>query len=225
MIHWARLFSQWQARACFFTMPSCTMQESCQHGWRYNSGVGCNASELPYISPSDTVTASPIRAVILYSIWQLESFLWELQPQVTGVNVKSTVRVSNTFFPFALSQPSHLPQQGRVRGNSSGFDGTRGWAWLSISGRLHVFHGHMFHIVSSAYNFKIDINTHEVFIEEISWLSWQTDSAPSSHTKASVEFKHAPHHLWHNWSKYWSCRRSVNRPSPFCLIVSCCQAR
>lgn len=47
----------------------------------------------------------------------------------------------------------------------------------------------MFHIVLSAYNFNIDINTHEVFIDEILWLSCQTASAPSSHTKASVEFK------------------------------------
>lgn len=54
---------------------------------------------------------------------------------------------------------------------------------------VHVFHGHMFHIVLSAYNFNIDINTHEVFIDEILWLSCQIASAPSSRTKASAEFK------------------------------------
>lgn len=92
------------------------------------------------------------------------------------------------------SSPSHHPSLHTSR-YKAGFAATdRDWMGHvdgpgCQSPGVHVFHGHMFHIVLSAYNFNIDINTHEVFIDEILWLSCQTASAPSSRTKASVEFK------------------------------------
>lgn len=87
-------------------------------------------SELQYISPS------PIRAGILYSIWQLESFLWELQPQVTGVNVKSTIRVSNTFFPFAPSQTFTPPA---ARPGSRQQFGIEWDTWMGLAVSLRAF--------------------------------------------------------------------------------------
>lgn len=90
------------------------------------------------------------------------------------------------------SSPSHHPSLHTSR-YKAGFAATD-WDWMGHvdgpgcqSPGVHVFHGHMFHIVLSAYKFNIDINTHEVFIDEILWLSCQTASAPSSRTKASVE--------------------------------------
>lgn len=72
-----------------------------QNAARQQTGGHSMHSQRPYTYPTDAVTASPIRVGRLYSIWQGESFLWELQPQVARVSVKSSMRVSGTFFPFA----------------------------------------------------------------------------------------------------------------------------
>lgn len=178
---------------------------------RNNSGTGCSTSENWWTL---CALAAPVR------VSNRHSYCFAHRSRNTAFHVAGwiiSVGAAATGYQGEC-QIQHHPSL-HTSPCTAGFTATNcawighvGWAWLSVSRRGDVRHRNMLHIVWAACHFKIDVNAHEVLMDEISWLSCQTALALSFQPRASLEYKHASHHHWHNWSKYWSCWQSANRP-------------